>query len=115
MPSSQPASLFITSHLFAEEETREAVRVLHEAFEKSLFRYCLFLALASKMDALEYFLHALGGDQSLVEPFLMAHAKATIIGGQLFIGIVGVALWFGPGQKFLSRFGHTIFVNLACT
>ncbi|KAJ7910652.1 hypothetical protein B0H13DRAFT_600824 [Mycena leptocephala] len=90
MPSSQPASLFITPHLFAEEETREAARVLHEAFEK------------------KYFLHALGGDQSLVEPFLMAHVKATIIGGQLFIaelpgtGIVGVALWFGPGQKYLS-------------
>jgi hypothetical protein len=46
---------------------------------------------------------------------------ATIIGGQLFIaelpgnGIVGVALWFGPGQKFLSRFVHIIFVTFACT
>ncbi|KAJ7353530.1 hypothetical protein DFH08DRAFT_857026 [Mycena albidolilacea] len=73
-----------------EQETREATRVLHEAFGK------------------RYFLPALGNDQSLVEPFLLAHVKATIIGGQLFAaelpgtGIVGVALWFGPGQKFLS-------------
>ncbi|KAJ7817842.1 hypothetical protein B0H14DRAFT_2840954 [Mycena olivaceomarginata] len=72
------------------QETREATRVLHEAFGK------------------RYFLPALGKDQSLVEPFLLAHVKATIIGGQLFVaelpgtGIVGVALWFGPGQKFLS-------------
>jgi hypothetical protein len=57
----------------------------------------------------EYFLSALGGDKSLVEPFLLGHIKATVIGGQLFVaelpgtGIVGVGLWFGPGQKFLSR------------
>jgi GNAT superfamily N-acetyltransferase len=49
-----------------------------------------------------------------VEPFLLADVKATIIGDQLFIaelpgtGIIGVALWFGPGQKFLSRFVMTI-------
>ncbi|KAK7001627.1 hypothetical protein R3P38DRAFT_2730455 [Favolaschia claudopus] len=73
-----------------DDETRDATRVLHEAFER------------------KYFLPALGGDQSLVEPFLLAHVKATVIGGQLYVaelpgtGIVGVALWFGPGQKFLS-------------
>ncbi|KAJ7482370.1 hypothetical protein B0H11DRAFT_2232567 [Mycena galericulata] len=72
------------------QEIREATRVLHEAFGK------------------KYFLPALGGDQSLVEPFLLAHVKATVIGGQLFlaelpgVGIVGVGLWLGPGQKFLS-------------
>jgi len=58
--------------------------------------------------SLEYFLSALG-DESLVEPFLLAHVKAAAIGGQIYaallvdVGIVGVALWFGPGQKFLSR------------
>ncbi|KAJ6542606.1 hypothetical protein B0H19DRAFT_1310247 [Mycena capillaripes] len=68
----------------------------------------MFLAFSSEVDSLEYFLPALGGDQSLVEPFLLAHVKVTIIGGQLFIaeilgsGIVDAALWFGPGQKFLS-------------
>ncbi|KAJ7625227.1 hypothetical protein DFH06DRAFT_740809 [Mycena polygramma] len=73
-----------------DQEIREATRVLHEAFGK------------------RYFLSALGGDESLVEPFLLAHVKATVIGGQLFLaelpgtGIVGVGLWFGPGQKFLS-------------
>ncbi|KAJ6504630.1 hypothetical protein C8R47DRAFT_1174601 [Mycena vitilis] len=72
-----------------DQEIQEATRVLHEAFGK------------------RYFLGALR-DESLVEPFLLAHVKATVIGGQIFIaelpgtGIVGVGLWFGPGQKFLS-------------
>jgi hypothetical protein len=52
---------------------------------------------------------ALGGNEALVEPFLLAHVKATLFGGELYVAqlpagrIVGVALWFGPGQKFLSR------------
>ena len=50
------------------------------------------------------------GDEKLVEPFLLAHVRATIIGGRLYVaelpddGIVGVGLWFGPNQKFLSRY-----------
>jgi len=73
----------------SDAEVHKATSVLHEAFKR------------------KYFLSALG-DESLVEPFLLAHVKATVIGGQLYvaeladIGIVGVALWFGPGQKFLS-------------
>ncbi|KAJ7734014.1 hypothetical protein DFH07DRAFT_967769 [Mycena maculata] len=85
-----PSQSDTLSAQLAKEEFREAARVLHEAFHK------------------RYFLPALGGDETLVEPFLLAHVRATIIGGQLFIaelpdtGIVGVALWFRPGEKFLS-------------
>ncbi|KIJ36705.1 hypothetical protein M422DRAFT_211995 [Sphaerobolus stellatus SS14] len=74
----------------SEEEMLRAANVLHEAFGK------------------QYFLGALGGNQSLVEPFLLGHVKAAVIGGNLYVaelpneGIVGVALWFGPGQKFLG-------------
>lgn len=105
------------SHVFAEQETREATRVLHEAFGKSVSHYFSSLAFSSEPDSLEYFLPALGDDRSLVEPFLLAHVKATIIGGQLFIaelpgtGIVGVALWFGPGQKLLSRFVRAGYIT----
>ncbi|PPQ68716.1 hypothetical protein CVT26_003622 [Gymnopilus dilepis] len=73
----------------SEEEVRRATHVLHEAFSR------------------RYFLFALG-DEKLVEPFLLAHVRATVIGGRLYVaelpddGIVGVGLWFGPNQKFLS-------------
>jgi len=55
-----------------------------------------------------YFLSALGGKRELVAPFLRAHVNATLLGGEVYVveaptdGIVGGALWFGPGQKFLS-------------
>ncbi|KAJ7465269.1 hypothetical protein FB451DRAFT_1370112 [Mycena latifolia] len=63
-----------------ELEIQEAAKVLHEAFQR------------------QYFLSVLGGDETLVEPFLLAHVRATILGGQLYIAqlpdaqLVGIAL-----------------------
>ncbi|KAF8870904.1 hypothetical protein CPB84DRAFT_1754256 [Gymnopilus junonius] len=73
----------------SEDDMKRAAHVLHEAFQRRYFLFSL-------------------GDESLVEPFLLAHVRATAIGGQLYVavlpdvGIVGVGLWFGPDQKFLS-------------
>lgn len=60
------------------------------------------------MDLLGYFIGSLGGDRSLVTPFLRAHLNAAVIDGKIYFaedpfdGVVGVAIWFGPGQKFLG-------------
>ncbi|KIJ44006.1 hypothetical protein M422DRAFT_252499 [Sphaerobolus stellatus SS14] len=68
-----------------KEDLAEATNVLHEAFHK------------------QYFKSDLGGDASLVGPFIRTHLTAGIIGGEVHVaefpevGIVGVTLWFGPG------------------
>ncbi|KAJ7695763.1 hypothetical protein B0H17DRAFT_1198533 [Mycena rosella] len=80
-------------------EIREAAKVLHEAFK---------LLSALKQISTSVLRIRPRRRPTLVEPFLLAHVRAAIIGGQLCIAqldnaqIVGVAMWFGPGQKFLS-------------
>ncbi|KAF8193020.1 hypothetical protein BJ912DRAFT_961764 [Pholiota molesta] len=55
-----------------------------------------------------YFLSGLGKNEALVKPCIRAHLMSGVIGGEIHvaelpdIGIVGVAMWFGPQQKFLS-------------
>ncbi|KAF8583588.1 hypothetical protein K439DRAFT_1661199 [Ramaria rubella] len=71
-------------------EIESTVKVLSEAFQ-----YAVFLT-------------ELGGDKSLVPVLLKTHVTAALIEGEVYVaemeekGIVGVAVWFGPGQKFLD-------------
>jgi len=73
------------------EEIRRTLDVLDEAFNK------------------KYFLSALG-DPSLPREILQVHIDTALIdkGGLVYVaetpedGIVGSAIWFGPGHKFLA-------------
>ncbi|KAI0359757.1 hypothetical protein OH77DRAFT_1517373 [Trametes cingulata] len=58
----------------------------------------------------QFFGSGLAGDKSLQEPILKAHMTAAIVKGEGEIhvaelpgvGVAGVAVWFGPGHKFLA-------------
>ncbi|KAI0649020.1 acyl-CoA N-acyltransferase [Trametes meyenii] len=75
--------------------------------EAALDAYAKLLAEAFHYS---YFGGGLGNDKDLQEPFLRVHLTAALAAGEGEIhvatlddvGPVGVALWFGPGQKFLD-------------
>lgn len=56
----------------------------------------------------EYFKSSLGVKDEFVRPCARAHLMSGVIGGEIHVaelpgvGIVGVAMWFRPGQKMLS-------------
>lgn len=62
------------------------------------------------MDFLAYenLLNVLNGNRSLIKPLVRAYVNAARVGGQLWVatsnenGIIGVALWYGPGTLFLD-------------
>jgi hypothetical protein len=64
--------------------------------------------MAYEHDLQGYFLSGLGQNEALVKPCIRAHLMSGVIGGEIHVaelpnvGIVGVAMWFGPQQKFLS-------------
>ncbi|ESK88655.1 acetyltransferase [Moniliophthora roreri MCA 2997] len=71
-----------------DQQVKEIVKVFHEANKRKFFLFAL-------------------KDESLVEPFIEAMVRGTVIGGQLYVvetpdGIVGATLWFGPGQISLG-------------
>ncbi|KAI9066266.1 hypothetical protein FKP32DRAFT_1589778 [Trametes sanguinea] len=59
---------------------------------------------------LEFFNGGLGNDVTLQEPIILSHVAAALVDdeGEVHVaelpevGPVGVAVWFGPGHKFLS-------------
>ena len=67
-----------------------------------------FSASPAYKETAEFFLSALGGDASLVRPLVHAIVSAAVVEGQVWTassdeaGIIGVALWFGPGIDFLG-------------
>ncbi|KAI0776856.1 hypothetical protein BD413DRAFT_231015 [Trametes elegans] len=84
--------------------TIREVTKLSESEKKS---YSKLLASAFRY---YFFGGGLAGDNSLQEPILEAHLTAALVDGQGEIhvaelhdaGVVGVAVWFGPGNGFLS-------------
>ncbi|KAI0749656.1 hypothetical protein C8Q80DRAFT_1163263 [Daedaleopsis nitida] len=83
------------------------VREVPNPSDAELHQYAKVLAEAFQYN---YFAGGLGGDKALQEPFLRAHLTAATTTGEGEIhvaeldgvGVIGVALWFGPGHKFLG-------------
>ncbi|EIW57678.1 uncharacterized protein TRAVEDRAFT_65412 [Trametes versicolor FP-101664 SS1] len=83
------------------------VREVTNPSEADLAQYTKVLAEAF---GYQFFGTALGGDRSLQEPTLLAQINAALVNGEgevhvaelPEVGVVGVAVWFGPGQKFLT-------------
>ncbi|EKM59000.1 uncharacterized protein PHACADRAFT_191302 [Phanerochaete carnosa HHB-10118-sp] len=81
------------------------VQRIHKPSEKELANCVVVLDAAFHH---KLYLSAVGGDQSLIAPLVRAHVNAAVVGGELWAatlpeaGIVGVALWFGPGSTFLG-------------
>ncbi|KAI0671831.1 hypothetical protein C8Q78DRAFT_1128996 [Trametes maxima] len=73
-----------------------AIRV-EEATHPSEAELNAYAKLLAEAFHYSYFGGGLGNDKELQEPFLRIHI-ATLDD----VGPVGVALWFGPGQKFLG-------------
>ncbi|KAJ7131902.1 hypothetical protein C8R43DRAFT_1133570 [Mycena crocata] len=78
-----------------DNEIQKAITVLGEAFQWHFFN------------------DELDGDDSLVPELLGAYTKAGLVGGQVYFAenlldgdIIGVAIWFGPGQKSLGTPGQ---------
>ncbi|KAI0831938.1 hypothetical protein BC628DRAFT_1350649 [Trametes gibbosa] len=76
----------------SEAELNEYAKILAESFDYNLFGA------------------GLGNDKSLQEPFILAHLNAALVSGEgqvhvaelPGVGVAGVAVWFGPGYKFLD-------------
>ncbi|KAH9849859.1 hypothetical protein C2E23DRAFT_887840 [Lenzites betulinus] len=83
------------------------VRHVTTASESEVALYAKVVAEAFEY---QYFSPGLGGDRSLQLPFLIAHLNAALKTGEgevhvaelPGVGAAGVALWFGPGHKFLA-------------
>ncbi|RPD60175.1 acyl-CoA N-acyltransferase [Lentinus tigrinus ALCF2SS1-6] len=83
------------------------VRQVTDPSEAEIDAYTKLLAEAFSY---RFFAFALGGDKDLQEPMHRAHITAALAnnGGEVHIaelpdeGVVGVAVWFPPGSKFLS-------------
>ncbi|KJA22727.1 hypothetical protein HYPSUDRAFT_1084245 [Hypholoma sublateritium FD-334 SS-4] len=72
------------------KDVDDCTEVLYEAFNR------------------RYFFSGLAKNETFVKPCLRAHLMSGVIGGEIHVaevqdvGIVGVAMWFGPQQKFMS-------------
>ncbi|KAL1949595.1 hypothetical protein VTO73DRAFT_8476 [Trametes versicolor] len=83
---------------------------VYDAINPSKDDLDLYAKILAEAFGYEYFAGGLGGDKALQEPFLLAHLTAALAAGEGEIhvvaldgvGPVGVALWFGPGHKFLD-------------
>ncbi|KAI0326405.1 hypothetical protein GY45DRAFT_1373960 [Cubamyces sp. BRFM 1775] len=83
-----------------------SVREVSNVSDADLDKYTKLLAEAFHY---QFFGGALGNDRSLQEPMIRAHIAAALVPGEgevhvaelPDVGVVGVAVWFGPGQKFL--------------
>ncbi|KAH8809634.1 hypothetical protein DL96DRAFT_1821881 [Flagelloscypha sp. PMI_526] len=77
-----------------ESSINEAVQVLGEAF------------------GWQFFYSGCDKSKDLVYASLLCYTKAAFLDGEVWVAkahedhrIIGVAVWFGPGQKFIKKFG----------
>ncbi|KAI0636031.1 hypothetical protein C8Q77DRAFT_1216522 [Trametes polyzona] len=83
------------------------VREVPAPSDEELNQYAKLLA---ESFGYQFFAGGLGGDKSLQEPMMLAHLAAAVVNGagEIHIaelpeaGVAGVAVWFGPGHKFLE-------------
>jgi hypothetical protein len=93
-----------------KKSTRELMLSHQRSVTVSEARAHVFLIVSISVLA-GYFFDALGGDESLVRQLLRAHITTALFAGDEVYyaeipgqGVVGVSVWFGPGQMFLNSY-----------
>ncbi|KAI0326404.1 hypothetical protein GY45DRAFT_1373959 [Cubamyces sp. BRFM 1775] len=83
------------------------VREVTSVSEADLDKYTKLVAEAFHYD---FFGGGMGNDKAMQEPMIRSHIAAALVPGEgelhvaemPDVGVVGVATWFGPGQKYLQ-------------
>ncbi len=98
----------------SEAEFQRIVEVFNDAFETGMPFFVIAQASFHRVNAEIFIGYILGGynghlkTPSLMSEFNRAVVHAGLVGGQLYVaelpdvGIVGAAIWYGPGEAFFS-------------